>query len=304
VDSLTDVAVFVRVVACNSFTRAADELELSRAVVSKYVARLEERLGVRLLNRTTRRLALTEAGAELFEASRGALERIDEAEERVARLQREPQGRLKVNAPMSFGILQLSRVLPDFLARHPRIHVDLVMDDRLVDFLADGFDVGIRIAELPDSSLVAKKVAPCPVVACAAPAYLAEQGEPATPEDLATQECILYRYSAGANVWRFTAAGGRDIAVAVSGRLRMNNGIAMKEAALRGFGIILLPTFYVEQELRDGTLRRVLPHYRVPDLGMYAVYPQRSFVPPKVRAFVEFLSRSFGRARPVSRRSA
>ena len=303
-DSLTDVAVFVRVVACNSFTRAADELELSRAVVSKYVARLEERLGVRLLNRTTRRLALTEAGAELFEASRGALERIDEAEERVARLQREPQGRLKVNAPMSFGILQLSRVLPDFLARHPRIHVDLVMDDRLVDFLADGFDVGIRIAELPDSSLVAKKVAPCPVVACAAPAYLAEQGEPATPEDLATQECILYRYSAGANVWRFTAAGGRDIAVAVSGRLRMNNGIAMKEAALRGFGIILLPTFYVEQELRDGTLRRVLPHYRVPDLGMYAVYPQRSFVPPKVRAFVEFLSRSFGRARPVSRRSA
>jgi len=304
VDSLTDVAVFVRVVACNSFTRAADELELSRAVVSKYVARLEERLGVRLLNRTTRRLALTEAGAELFEASRGALERIDEAEERVARLQREPQGRLKVNAPMSFGILQLSRVLPDFLARHPRIHVDLVMDDRLVDFLADGFDVGIRIVELPDSSLVAKKVAPCPVVACAAPAYLAEQGEPATPEDLATQECILYRYSAGANVWRFTAAGGRDIAVAVSGRLRMNNGIAMKEAALRGFGIILLPTFYVEQELRDGTLRRVLPHYRVPDLGMYAVYPQRIFVPPKVRAFVEFLSRSFGRARPVSRRSA
>lgn len=298
-ESLTDIAVFVRVVACNSFTRAADEMELSRAVVSKYVARLEDRLGVRLLNRTTRRLALTEAGAELYEASRSALERIDEAEEGIARLQREPQGRLKINAPMSFGILQLSRVMPDFLARYPKIHVDLTMDDRVVDFLADGFDVGIRIAEMPDSSLVAKKIASCPVIACASPAYLAQQGEPVTPEDLATQECILYRYSAGANVWRFRALGGREIAVAVSGRLRVNNGIAMKEAAVRGFGILLIPTFYVEDELRNGTLRRLLPDYRVPDLGMYAVYPQRSFVPPKVRAFVEFLTRTFGRARAL-----
>lgn len=293
-DTLTDIAVFVRVVACNSFTRAADELELSRAVVSKYVARLEERLGVRLLNRTTRRLALTEAGAELFEASRNALERIDEAEESIARLQREPQGRLKVNAPMSFGILHLARVLPDFLAQHPKIHVDLVMDDRVVDFLGEGFDVGVRIADMADSTLVAKKIANCAVIACAAPSFLAQQGEPETPEDLASQECILYRYSAGANVWRFTAAGGREIAVAVSGRLRMNNGIAVKEAAVRGLGVILTPTFYVERELQEGSLQRVLEGYRVPDLGMYAVYPQRTFVPPKVRAFVEFLAREFG----------
>jgi DNA-binding transcriptional LysR family regulator len=293
-DNLTDIAVFVRVVECASFTRAADQLELSRAVVSKYVTRLEERLGARLLNRTTRRLSLTEAGAELFEASRAALERIDEAEQALTRLQREPRGRLKVNAPMSFGILHLAPALPEFLKRYPGIAVDLKMDDRMLDLVEEGFDVGVRIASLPDSSLVARKLAPCRQVVCAAPAYLEEFGDPQTPDDLAAHNCILYHYASGINVWRFHASGGREISVAVTGNLRANNGIVAREAAVRGVGLLMTPTFYVGAELRSGALKRVLTDYRLPELGIHAVYPQRTHVAPKVRAFVDFLARRFG----------
>ena len=293
-DNYTDIAVFVKVVECGSFTRAAAELEISRAVISKYLSRVENRLGVRLLHRTTRRLSLTEAGAELFEASRGALERIVEAEESVARLQREPKGRLKVNAPMSFGVLHLAKVLPEFLKSHPGIHVDLRMDDRIVDLHAEGFDVGVRIARLADSSLVAKKLAPCRQVVCASPAYLEEFGEPQSVDDLAAHNCIQYLYASEANVWRFIAPGGREIPVAVQGNLRMNNGMAGLEAALQGLGILLTPTFYVGESLRQGKLRCVLADYRLPELGIHAVWPQRAHVPPKVRVFVDFLARRFG----------
>jgi DNA-binding transcriptional LysR family regulator len=293
-ENLTDIAVFVRVVECGSFTKAADQLELSRAVISKYLSRLEDRLGVRLLHRSTRRLSLTEAGAELFHASRGALERIDEAESAVARLQSEPKGRLKVNAPMSFGVLHLSPALPEFLRRYPGIHVDLHMDDRIVDLYEEGFDVGVRIAHLADSSLVAKKLAPCRQLLCASPAYLEEFGEPQTADDLTSHNCILYHYLATANVWHFTAPNGRQIPVAVQGNLRTNNGIASREAAVRGLGILHTPTFYVGAELRTGTLKKILVEYTLPELGIHAVWPQRAYVPPKVRAFVDFFAACFG----------
>lgn len=293
-ENLTDIAIFVRVVECASFTKAADELELSRAVISKYLSRLEERLGVRLLNRTTRRLSLTEAGAELFEASRGALERIDEAEAAVARLQSQPKGRLKVNAPMSFGVLHLAAAVPEFLRLYPGIHVDLRMDDRLVDLYQEGFDVGVRIAQLSDSSLVAKKLAPCRQVVCASPAYLEQFGEPQSVDDLAAHNCILYHYSASANVWHFTAPSGRAIPVAVQGNLRANNGMASREAALQGLGVLHTPTFYVGEELRQGKLKRILVDYKLPELGIHAVWPQRIYLAPKVRAFVDFLAKCFG----------
>ena len=294
-DNLADVAVFVRVVERGSFTLAADELELSRAVVSKYVSRLEERLGARLLNRTTRRLALTEAGAALFEASRGALERIEEAEGAVAQLQREPRGRLRVSAPMSFGILHLGPALTDFAREHPRVTLDVRLDDRFVNLVEEGVDVAVRIGTLTDSSLIARKVATTRSVACAAPAYLAEHGEPEAPEDLAAHECLLYAYLSTANVWRFSAPDGRDIPVAVNGRIRINNGIVLAEAAAAGQGIVLAPSFYVAPMLRDGRLVRILAGYRLPELGIHAVYPQREHVPPKVRAFVDFLASRFGR---------
>jgi DNA-binding transcriptional LysR family regulator len=294
-DALADIAVFVRVVERGSFTLAADELELSRAVVSKYVSRLEERLGARLLHRTTRRLSLTEAGAALFEASRGALERIEEAEGAVAELQSEPLGRLKVSAPMSFGILHLGGAIAAFARAHPRVALDLRLDDRFVNLVEEGIDVAVRIGELTDSSLVARKLAATRTVACAAPAYLEEHGEPETPEDLAAHNCLIYSYLSRANVWRFTARDGREIPIAVTGGFRINNGIMLAEAAAAGHGIVLTPTFYVGPLLRDGRLRRILAGYRLPELGIYAVYPARARVPPKVRAFVDFLAQRFGR---------
>ena len=294
-DNLADVAVFVRVVERGSFTLAADELELSRAVVSKYVSRLEERLGARLLHRTTRRLALTEAGAALFEASRGALERIEEAEGAVAQLQSEPRGRLRVSAPMSFGILHLGPAMAEFARLHPRVTLDVRLDDRFVNLVEDGVDVAVRIGTLTDSSLVARKLTSTRVLACASPAYLAEHGEPETPEDLAAHNCLLYSYLSTANVWRFTAPDGREVPVAVNGSFRINNGIVLGEAAAAGHGILLTPSFYVAPLLRDGRLKRILGGYRLPDLGIHAVYPQREHVPPKVRAFVDFLAKRFGR---------
>jgi DNA-binding transcriptional LysR family regulator len=294
-DNLTDIAVFVRVVERGSFTLAADDLELSRAAVSKYVSRLEERLGARLMQRTTRRLSLTEAGAALFEASRGAIERIEEAESAIARFQSEPRGRLHVSAPMSFGILHLGPVLAEFGGAYPHITLDMAFDDRYVNLVEEGFDVAIRIGRLADSSLVARKLAATRLVLCAAPSYLAEHGEPESPEDLAAHNCLLYSYLASANVWRLTAPDGREIPVAVSGNLRCNNGIVEAEAAVAGMGILLTPTFYVGPLIRAGRLRQILTAYRGPEIGIHAVYPQRTHVPPKVRVFVDFLAKRFGR---------
>jgi DNA-binding transcriptional LysR family regulator len=294
-DNLADIAVFVRVVERGSFTLAADDLAVSRAVVSKYVSRLESRLGARLLNRTTRRLSLTEAGAALFEASRGALERIEEAESAVARLQSEPRGRLRVSAPMSFGILHLGPLLADFSRENPAVSLEVSFNDRFVNLVEEGVDVAIRIGALSDSSLVARKLSTTRLVVCASPHYLAERGEPEMPEDLAAHNCLLYSYLSTANVWRFTAPDGRAIPVAVSGNLRANNGIVEAEAAVAGMGILMSPTFYVGPLIRQGKLKRILERYEIAEMGIYAVYPQREHVPPKVRAFVDFLARRFGR---------
>lgn len=294
-ENLADIAVFVRVVERGSFTLAADALALSRAAVSKYVSRLEQRLGARLLHRTTRRLSLTEAGAALFEASRGAIERIEEAEATVARLQSAPRGTLRVSGPMSFGILHLGPALAEFAREHPQVTVDLRLDDRFVNLVEEGIDVAIRIGALNDSSLVARRLATTRSLVCASPEYLARSGEPEAPEDLATHECLVYSYLSTANVWRFTAPDGREIPVAVGGSLRVNNGILLAQAAVAGQGILATPSFYVSEDLRAGRLREILAGFRMPAIGIHAVYPQKAHVPPKVRAFVDFLARRFGR---------
>ena len=294
-DNLADIAVFVRVVERGSFTLAADDLELSRAAVSKYLTRLESRLGARLLHRTTRRLSLTEAGAALFEASRGALERIEEAEAAVAQFQAAPRGRLRVSAPMSFGILHLGPAIAEFSREYPGVMLDIHLDDRFVNLVEDGIDVAVRIGMLTDSSLVARKLGVSRAVACASPAYLGERGVPQAPEDLASHDCLVYSYLASANVWRFLSREGREIPVAVSGPLRINNGIVLAEAALAGRGVLVTPSFYVAPMLRDGRLTRVLADYRLPEFGIYAVYPQKDHVPPKVRVFIDYLAARFGR---------
>jgi DNA-binding transcriptional LysR family regulator len=289
-DPLNDVAVFVQVVNSGSFTAAAEALDMSKSVVSKYVTRLEDRLGARLLNRTTRRLSLTEVGRAFFERSQRGLLEIEEAEAEVSRLQGEPRGQLRLNSPMSFGILHVAPLLPAFQARYPALAVDMVLDDRKVDLVDEGFDLAIRIGELPDSTLVARRLGPCRHVVCATPEYLARHGVPQTPAELARHPALVFRYHNAPTEWRFTAADGSFHQVHLESRLQMNNSLALREAVLQGAGLTLTPTFVVGADLRAGRLRTVLDGYRAMEVSIYAVYPQRKHLSPKIRAFVDFMA--------------
>ena len=289
-ESLSDIAVFVQVVRDGSFTKASDRLELSRSVVSKYVTRLEERLGARLLNRTTRRLSLTEAGRVFYERSRRGLEEIEEAETEVSRLQGEARGLLRVNSPMSFGILHVAPLLPEFLAENPEVSVDMNLDDRKVDVIEEGFDVSIRITDLPDSSLVARRLGPCRHAIVAAPAYLEKHGVPRTPDDLRDHNIIAYQYQESATDWHFLTEDKEQITVPVSGSIQMNNSLALREALLGGIGITRTPTFVVGEDIAAGKLVSLLPNYQTLEVSIYLVYPQRRHLSPKVRAFVDFVA--------------
>ena len=290
-DSLNDIAVFVRVVDSGSFTAAAERLGISKSVVSKYVTRLEDRLGARLLNRTTRRLSLTEAGRVFYERSRKGLADIEDAQAEVSRLQGEPRGTLRLNAPMSFGILHVAPALPEFLNLHPDVTVDMNLDDRIVDMIEEGFDVSVRISELPDSSLVARRLGPCRHAIVAAPAYLERCGTPRTPEELRNHNIITYRYQESALEWHFLTPGNKPISVAVSGSLMMNNSLAVREALLEGVGITRTPTFVVGKDIQEGRLIPVLREYQILEVTIFLVYPQRRHLSPKVRAFVDFMAK-------------
>ncbi len=288
-DSLSDIAVFVQVVDSGSFTAAADHLDLSKSVVSKYVTRLKDRLGARLLNRSTRRLSLTEVGQVFYDRGQRGLQEIEEAESEVSRLQGAPRGTLRLNTPMSFGILHIAPALPDFLAKYPDLTVDMDLDDRKVDLVEEGFDLAVRISELPDSSLVARRVGPCRHVVCAAPEYLQRHSKPRTPEDLREHNIISYKYQESANEWHFLAPDGKHVSVPVSGSMQMNNSLALREALLRGIGIARTPTFVVGPDIRAGRLQSVLSNYQSLEVHIYIVYPQRRHLSPKVRAFVDFM---------------
>ena len=290
-DSLNDIAVFVRVVDSGSFTAAAERLGISKSVVSKYVTRLEDRLGARLLNRTTRRLSLTEAGRVFYERSRQGLADIEDAQAEVSRLQGEPRGTLRLNAPMSFGILHVAPALPEFLNLHPDVTVDMNLDDRIVDMIEEGFDVSVRISELPDSSLVARRLGPCRHAIVAAPAYLERCGTPRTPEELRNHNIITYRYQESAHEWHFLTPGNKPISVAVSGSLMMNNSLAVREALLEGVGITRTPTFVVGKDIQEGRLIPVLSEYQILEVTIFLVYPQRRHLSPKVRAFADFMAK-------------
>jgi DNA-binding transcriptional LysR family regulator len=290
VESLDNIAVFVHVVRSGSFTAAAEKLNLSKSVVSKYVTRLEDRLGARLLNRTTRRLSLTEVGRAFFERSQRALGEIEEAEAEVSRLQGEPRGELRLSCPMSFGILHVAPLLAAFQASHPELAVDMVLDDRKADLVDEGFDLAIRIGEMPDSSLVARRLGACRHVVCGAPAYFARNGVPQSPGDLADHPALTYRYQDAPAEWRLVDRDGNYHQVAINSRLQMNNSLALREALLKGAGVALTPTFVVGSEIRSGLLMAVLSEYSALEVSIYAVYPQRKHLSPKVRAFIDYLS--------------
>ena len=296
ISDLTAQATFAQVVEAASFSAAARALGLSKSAVSKQVSRLEARLGVQLLNRTTRRLSLTEAGAVFYEGCQRMLAEAEAAEQAVTHLAAAPRGHLRLNAPMSFGILHLSPLLPALLRRCPELTVDLTLNDRLVDLVEEGYDLAIRIGRLPDSSLIARRLAPSRAVLCAAPAYLEEQGLPDRPRDLKRHAGLIYSYQADGATWRLTGPAGSE-RVPVAGRFRVNNGDALRQAALGGLGIAQLPTFIVGDDLRTGRLRRVLPDWEVAaEAAVHAVYPATRNLSPKVRVVIDFLAERFGDA--------
>lgn len=293
VSGLNDIAVFVCVVQAGSFTAAAERLDLSKSVISKYVTRLEDRLGARLLTRTTRRLNLTEVGRVFYERSRLGLEAIDNAEQAVSVLQSEPRGTLRVSSPMSFGVLHLARAIANFAERYPDVFVDMRFDDRKVDLVREGFDISVRIASDLDPGLVARRVGPCRHVLVASPGYLERHGTPRTPKELADHNVITYQYQQSPWQWEFRAPGAAPVSVPVTGRLQMNNSLAIREAVLAGAGITRVPTFVVGPDLQQGRLRAILTEYELLELSIYLVYPERQHLPSKVRAFIDFMADRF-----------
>ena len=290
---LAGMAVFARVVDAGGISAAARDLRLSKSAVSKQLAALEDRLGARLLQRTTRRMSLTEAGAGFLEHCRRVVAEAEAAESAVGALQAEPRGVLRVNAPMTFGTMHLAAAIPDFLARYPQVHVDLALNDRVVDLLDEGYDVAVRIGRLADSSLVARRLAPARRVMVAAPAYLDRRGRPQALADLAGHDILAYSYISAAEEWRFTGPDGEEN-VRLEGRLKANNGEILLAACLAGAGIAALPTFISGPSLRAGTLVRVLPQYENAGFGIHAVWPTARHLSAKVRAFVDFLAERFG----------
>jgi DNA-binding transcriptional LysR family regulator len=294
-DRITGLSVFAKVVESSSFAAAARHFGLSPAMVSKHVVALEERLGARLLNRTTRRVSPTEIGRVFYERATRILADLDDAEQEASALQATPRGLLRVNGPLSFGTRQLAPAIADYLAACPEVEIDVTLNDRVADLVEEGFDLAIRIGRLADSSLIARRIAPCLIVACAAPAYLARRGAPRRPADLAEHNCLGYSYAALRNEWRFTGPEGTE-SVRVAGRLNANNGDILRWAALRGEGIVLQPSFIVGDDLATGTLVPVLPGYTPDSLVIQAVYPHSRHLSVKVRSFVDFLVARFGQA--------
>lgn len=292
-DRLDDMVAFVRVVEARSFTAAAERMGLSKSVVSRRITDLENRLGARLLNRTTRSLSLTPAGQTFYERARAIVEDVEEAEQAVAELGREPRGLLRVNGPLSFGIRHLSPAVAAFLAAHPRVEIELDLTDRFVDMVEEGWDVAIRIGRLRDSSLIARRLAPARRVTLAAPSYLERHGAPERPEDLARHECLVYTGTSSPNLWSY-AADGAVRTVRVQGRLRSGSGEMLLDAASAGLGVALLPSFMASEAVRAGRLVPVLAGHELLDLAVSAVWPHHRHLSPKVRAFVDFLAGRFG----------
>lgn len=294
-EGFSAIPLFVAVVENGSFSTAAKRLGISRSAVSKRISQLEEKLGVQLLYRTTRRISLTEAGEYYFENAVQALSFATEAEEAVTQLQAKPQGRLRINIPMSFGRLHIIPLIPGFLAKYPGVEIEMVMDDRMVDLVDEGVDVAIRGADLPDSTLIARKLAPMRYAVCASPQYIEQHGVPQTPEGLVNHNCLLFSYAA--SEWHFIRDGETQ-RISVSGNYRVNNGEAVHEAVRQGVGVSIMPTFIVGPDIAAGRLVPLLSDYQIPQKALYALFPKREYLPAKVRVFIDYVVACFGEEQP------
>lgn len=300
-DRLRAFEIFVAVVTRQGFARAAEALDTSPANVTRYIAELEAHLGSRLINRHSRKLSLTESGEALFERARAILQDVSEAEAASASTTVTPRGRLRVNAPQSFGVLHLAPRWPKFARRFPEVELDVSLIDRVVDVVDEGVDLAIRISRAGSVQHAARRLATSRNVICASPAYLRKHGRPKTPADLARHDCIGYTYSATGHDWQLHDDDGNVHAVRVRGAMQTNNGDTAAAAAIAGLGIIWQPTFIIGPALRAGRLVPILPGYRIPDIDILAVYPSRRHLSAKVRAMIDFLADEFGGTPPWDR---
>jgi len=295
-DRLSAIQVFAQVVESGSFAKAAERLGLSTSATSRHVAELEAHLQTRLLNRTTRRVSLTESGRAFHERAVQLLADLEEAEQEAARAAVVPRGTIRLTTSVNFGVRHLAPAIADFLAQHAEVRFDVSLSDRVVDLVEEGFDLGVRIGTAGSENLVARKLGETRLVPCAAPAYLAAHGAPEVPEDLARHNCFTYEYVTPRDLWRFRDPSGRERAVRISGTLHSNNGDLLAEAAARGAGIVFEPAFIVGPDVRAGRLVPLLQEFLPPPVPIYAVYPSRKHLSAKVRRFVEFLIARFAQA--------
>jgi DNA-binding transcriptional LysR family regulator len=292
-DRLRSIEIFLQVGETGSFSETSRTLNISAGSVSKHIHELEETLGARLFDRTTRNISLTEVGRLYFSRWQRIIRNIAEAEAEVSDFQKTPQGLLHIGAPMSFGNLHLLPIIPEFLERHPKMQVDLHLNDRFVSVVDGSFDVMLRISDFTDTSLIARQLSPCRHVLCASPSYLKSNGHPQLFEDLAAHRCVTYSNISRTKEWQ-AQRGGESIFVTVNGLVSVDNGDALKSLALAGVGIAMLPTFLVGDELRAGRLLQLLPDYQLRQLKLHANYPHRRHVPLKLRLFLDYLAEKFG----------
>lgn len=296
-NTFSAIPVFVAVVECGSFSLAAEKLSITKSAVSKRITQLEDELGLRLLNRTTRKLSLTEAGERYYYHVSQAMNHARQGCDAVTELQGEPRGKLKITAPMSFGVLHIAPIITEFLNRFPQVEIDLQLEDQMVDLIEGGFDLAIRIGHLSTSNLIAKRLVRCRSILCCSPDYLKQHQTPVKPLDLVYHNCLVYSYFRGGSEWSFSQ-NGADFKVIPKGNLTVNNSEAIRRALLDGLGIGQLPTFLVSKDIVSGRLQPVMQDFALPEHAIYAVFPERKHLPHKVRAFMEFVSDKLGGERP------
>ncbi|ELX08732.1 LysR family transcriptional regulator [Janthinobacterium sp. HH01] len=300
-DRLRALEVFVEVVRREGFARAADALDTSPANVTRYISDLEAHLQTRLLNRSSRKMSLTSSGEALFERAKSILDDVAEAEAIVSSATMQPQGVLRINAPLSFGVLHLAPLWAKFMKKYPDVQLDVALIDRVVDIVEEGYDMAIRISRAGSASNVARKLATSRNILCAAPSYIAEYGMPLQPSDLLRHRCIGYSYAATADEWQMLDAQNQPHAVRVACAMHTNNGDTARSAALGGLGVIWQPSFLVGADLRAGDLVQVLPDFHMPDIDVLAVYPSRRHLSAKVRVMIDFLVEEFAGTPPWDR---
>lgn len=292
-DTLTRMRAFIDVVEAEGFSAAARKIGRSKALLSKYVRELEDELGARLLNRTTRKFSMTEAGHTYFHRAVEIIREIDSLADAVSESSSDARGRIKLSAPRTFADAVIGQSLIDFCVAHPEIILDIRLDDRFVDLVEEGFDLAIRITRLQDSSMIAKRLAPFHSVLCGSPELIARVGKPERPEELHDKPCIIDTNSRSRNNWHFRNTDGSMMTVTVSGPIEVNSPIATKHAGLKGLGFCSLPAFIADDEIAKGTLIPCLEDFTIKDGGIYAVYPHRRYLPAKVRALVDYLTEWF-----------